>query len=99
MEAQSKRLPYALKGRDAIFYSVFRHLGCAVDARPVLNMDAARKEEWDNKHAELSEDEEIEIPEEAESLKSSIVGVGKPKLQLNKRITEDGDDYVKVSDT
>lgn len=39
MQAQIRRLPYALKGCDAIFYSVFRHLGSAVQVRPVLKYD------------------------------------------------------------
>ena len=33
----SHRLPYGLKGMDAIFYSIFFHVGLDVKVRPVMN--------------------------------------------------------------
>jgi hypothetical protein len=38
IESYSRRLPYALKGSDAIFYSVVRHLGHSIEIRPVLSL-------------------------------------------------------------
>ncbi len=35
-EKHNKRLPLALKGVDAMFYSVFHHLGLQVDIRAVM---------------------------------------------------------------
>lgn len=47
MKAQSRRLPYALKGCDAIFYSVFRHLGYDLGLRPILQWDQWLDEDMD----------------------------------------------------
>ena len=35
-------LPYALKGVDAVFYSIFYHMDLDVDVKPVLDLDASR---------------------------------------------------------
>ena len=89
MEAQSKRLPYALKGSDAIFYSVFRHLGCAIDVRPVIdyNYDQEKEEEWLQDTADLSDDG---IPDWTEDKEPSRVGVGLPKLKVTNKMCGDG---------
>ena len=44
------RLPYALKGVDAIFYSIFYHMDLDVEVKPVLDFDASRR--WDDASAD-----------------------------------------------
>lgn len=46
-ESHSDRLPYALKGVDAIFYSIFYHMDLDVEVKPVLDFDASQ-ERWDD---------------------------------------------------
>lgn len=50
-EILAERLPYALKGVDAIFYSVFYHMDLVVEVKPVLDFDAARYR-WDDTSAD-----------------------------------------------
>lgn len=99
MDAQSKRLPYALKGSDAIFYSVFRYLGCAVDVRPVIhyNYVEEQEEEWNLNLGDLSDDDN-DIPHWAEDKEPSRVGVGLPNLKVTGMMSGDGLTTKSVSD-
>lgn len=97
MKAQSQRLPYALKGCDAIFYSVFRHLGCALDVRPVIDynyyQECQEKRFWDLRNSKGSlEDLNIEDPE-----KPSRVGVGLPELKVADSIHDEACSTASVS--
>lgn len=96
MKAQSKRLPYALKGSDAIFYSVFRHLGCAIDLRPVIayNYDTEAEEEanlrqWPN-FPEPEDEYESEDTDMEGANPPARVGIGLPKLKVTKAMSGDG---------
>ena len=40
-----KRIPFALKGVDAIFYSMFHHLGLKVNMQAVIDQDDLRNDE------------------------------------------------------
>lgn len=82
MEAQSKKLPYALKGSDAIFYTVFRHLGCAIDVRPVIDYDyATEEEEEDNLRPWRRYPHSQSLPLK-EGKPPSRIGVGLPELRV-----------------
>lgn len=95
MKAQSKRLPYALKGCDAIFYSVFRHLDCSIDVRPVIDYNDVK--EWDEKLAAMSdiswEDIHAMVPPE----RASRVGIGLPELKVSEVMCGESLDTVSVS--
>ena len=89
MKAQSKRLPYALKGCDAIFYSVFRYLDSAPDVRPMIDYDYSEDwEQWELDHAdddysEYRKRREKEYDKRREEpYKSSCVGVGLTELNV-----------------
>lgn len=99
IEAQSKRLPYALKGSDAIFYSVFRHLGCAIDVRPVIDYDHENEE---REEAHLRKWRKLPDPEKMD-LKGGNppgrVGVGLPVLQVSELVHGERHTYKEVIST
>lgn len=72
----SKRLPFALKGVDAIFYSVFHHLGLRVNMRAVMDL-----EDYDNEYGDQRNYDSDDSRKGAE-----LVATGLHGLQL----TEDG---------
>lgn len=103
MKAQSRRLPYALKGCDAIFYSVFRHLGYDLDLRPILQWDYDLYEYLTNTMERAREKLEEEAEESdmeggissrveldfMEARNSSRVGVGLPEIDFNQDLEDD----------
>lgn len=93
MKAQSKRLPYALKGSDAIFYSVFRQLGCAIDVRPAIDYNWYKEGEEEQNRKMWERDYDKNYGEDGywwEAEEPSRVGVGLPKLKVTHTMCDNG---------
>ena len=79
-----KRLPYALKGVDAIFYTVFAHLDLKVNIQAVME-DLGGEDGYGNQRDYDSDDSRTNV---------ELVATGLHGLQLTEAEGINGDEYV-----
>jgi hypothetical protein len=91
-------MPYALKGVDAILFSVFHALGMKVTVRPILGQEGWEEYEelsWQNASNYGSEDQEEWLQKKGRA-EVTRVGTKFASIKVVDEIIESGDDPSKV---